>query len=477
MSEKFDVVVVGGGPGGYVAAIRAAQNGLKTACVDKWLTKGGGHAFGGTCLNVGCIPSKTMLESSELFHRTHEEFGSLGIKVKGLELDLGTMQKRRVQVVDQLTGGIAALFKANNVTGIAGTGSVTGGRKVSVKTQDGKNRTLEADNIIIATGSVPAELPFMKFDHKQIVDSADALEFESVPKRLGVIGAGVIGLEMGSVWRRLGAEVTILEALPDFLPAVDQQLSKDVMRQFKKQGLDIRLGTKVTGAKASKSGVKISYTTDKNEEQALDVDKVLVAVGRKPFTEGLLDKGLGVNVDKRGFIEVDDECRTGVDGIWAVGDVVRGPMLAHKASEEGIMVADLIAGKVAEVNYETVPWVIYTAPEIAWVGKSEQALKQAGIPYKVGTFPFSANGRAKALNSVAGQVKMLAHKDTDEILGVHIVGPMASELIAEAVLAMEYRASAEDIQRTIHAHPTLSEVMHEAALSVDGRAIHAINRR
>ncbi|HEX5314955.1 MAG TPA: dihydrolipoyl dehydrogenase [Gammaproteobacteria bacterium] len=474
--DNYDVIVIGGGPGGYVAAIRAAQNGLKAACIDNWQDRENKHAFGGTCLNAGCIPSKAMLEASELYERTGHEFGDFGIKVEKYALDLATMQKRRAAIVKQHTGGIAQLFQGNKVTGLAGTGKLGKGGKVSFEGFDGKKQTLEAKNVILAAGSVPVELKSLPFDHETIVDSWDALEFDRVPKRLGVIGAGVIGLEMGSIWRRLGSEVVILEALEEFLPMVDEQVAKEAQKQFKKQGLDIRLGTKVTGAKKSKSGVTLSYET-KDGKQTLEVDKVLVAVGRRPFAEGLLEKDAGVAVDERGFIKVDEECRTNVKGVWAIGDVVRGPMLAHKASEEGVMAADLIAGKVAEVNYEAVPSVIYTAPEVAWVGKSAQQLKKDGVPVKTGRFPFVANGRANALGMPAGMVKMIAHQQTDEILGVHIVGPYASELIAEAVLAMEYRASAEDIQRTMHAHPTLSEAMHEAALAVDKRAIHVVNRR
>lgn len=474
--ESFDVVVIGGGPGGYVAAIRAAQNGLKTACVDNFKNYDGSQSFGGTCLNVGCIPSKAMLESSELFERTGHEWENFGIRVDKLALDLATMQKRRAGIVKQHTGGIAQLFKGNKVTGIAGTGKLGKGGKVTVADFDGNKQTLTAKNVVLAAGSAPVELKAMPFDHERIVDSADSLEFAKVPKRLGVIGAGIIGLEMGSVWRRLGSKVTVLEAVDELLPMVDGQVSKEAQKQFKKQGLEIRLGAQVTEAKKLKNSVRLSYQT-KDGKEDLEVDKVLVAVGRRPVSEGLLEKGTGVSVDKRGFVEVDGECRTGVDGVWAIGDLVRGPMLAHKASEEGIMVADLMAGKVAEVNYETVPSVIYTAPEIAWVGKSEQELEAQGVPVKSGRFPFAANGRANALGTPAGLVKMIAHRESDEILGVHIIGPFASELIAEAVLAMEYRASSEDIQLTMHAHPTLTEVMHEAALAVDKRAIHIVNRK
>lgn len=477
MSKAFDVVVIGAGPGGYVAAIRAAQNGLKTACVDAWQNFDGSHSFGGTCLNAGCIPSKALLESSEMFHKAEHEFSSHGVKLSKVELDLDTMQKRKSGIVKQLTGGIGQLFKANGVEGIKGKGKLLKNGKVEVTPLDGKGdkQTLEAKHVILAAGSTPVELPFAKFDGKDIVDSWGALEFDSVPKRLGVIGAGVIGLELGSVWKRLGAEVTLLEAQDNFLFMADQQIAKDAQRQFKKQGLDVHLGAKVTEAKKGKNGIKLTYE-DKKGSQSIEVDKLIVAVGRRPLSDGLIEDGSGVKVDDRGFVKVDDDCRTDVKNVWAIGDLVRGPMLAHKASEEGVVVADLIAGKVAEMNYDVVPSIIYTAPEVAWVGKTEEELKKAGRKYKSGTFGFAANGRAKAMEAAAGMVKMLADAQTDEILGVHIVGPMASEMIAEAVVAMEFRASAEDLQLTIHAHPTLSESMHEAALAVDKKAIHAINK-
>ncbi|HET9680071.1 MAG TPA: dihydrolipoyl dehydrogenase [Gammaproteobacteria bacterium] len=477
MAKSFDVVVIGGGPAGYVAAIRAAQNGLKTACVDKWQNRDGSHAFGGTCLNAGCIPSKALLESSELYHRAGHEFSKHGIEVSKPKMDVAAMLKRKDTISKQLTGGIAQLFKANGVEGITGHGKLLKGNKVEVTGLDGKDKqTIEAKNVILASGSAPVELKSMPFDGKQIVDSWGALEFESVPKRLGVIGAGVIGLELGSVWQRLGAEVTILEAQDKFLFMADQQIAKTAEREFKKQGLAIQLGAKVSKATAGKEGVKVEYD-DAKGSQSITVDKLIVAVGRRPYTDDLLGDGVAVKLDKRGFIEVDEECKTGVSKVWAVGDCVRGPMLAHKASEEGVMVADHIAGKIAEVNYDVVPSIIYTAPEIAWVGKTEEELKEAGVKYKTGSFPFAANGRAKAMESTAGMVKMLAHEQTDEILGVHIAGPMASEMIAEAVTAMEFRAAAEDLQRTMHAHPTLSESMHEAALAVDKRAIHAMNKK
>jgi len=471
----YDVIVIGGGPGGYVAAIRAAQNGLKTACIDNWQNYDGSRSFGGTCLNAGCIPSKALLESSELYHRAETEFATHGIGVGKLSLDLDAMQKRKAGIVGQLTGGIQALFKANKVAGLQGHGKLLAGKKVEYTDPEGKSQVLEAKHVIIASGSQPIELKQVPFNGESVVDSWGALEFAAVPGRLGVIGGGVIGLELGSVWQRLGAEVTILEAMDDFLFMADRQLAKDAQRQFKKQGLDIRLGAKVNGAKVTKKHVTLSYT-DAKGEQELVVDKVVVAVGRRPNTENLLGEGTGVQLDDRGRIQVDQHCRTAVEGIWAVGDVVRGPMLAHKASEEGVMVADLIAGKVAEMNYEVIPSVIYTAPEIAWAGFTEEQVKESGKAYKVGTFSFAANGRAKAMEASAGLVKIIAAEEDDRLLGVHIVGPMAGELIGEAVVAMEFQGSAEDLQLTIHAHPSLSEAVHEAALAVDKRALHAINK-
>jgi dihydrolipoamide dehydrogenase len=471
----FDVVVIGGGPAGYPAAIRAAQNGLKVACVDGWQNRDGSYALGGTCLNAGCIPSKILLESSELWHRAHTEFAVHGIKATGLMLDLAAMQKRRSSIVKTMTGGIGSLLKAAGVTVFAGKGQLLPGRKVEVTGKEGATQQLSAKQVILASGSVPVELKSLPFDGQQIVDSWGALEFDAVPKRLCVIGAGVIGLELGSVWRRLGAEVVVLEALEAFLPMADAAVSAEAARHFKKQGLDIRLGARVTTAKVGQDGVAVSYTDGKGEQQLL-VDKLVVAVGRKPYTAGLLAEGTGVKLDERGFITVDDHCATGVEGVWAVGDVVRGPMLAHKGKEEGVSVADRIAGKYAHVNYNLVPSVIYTAPEIAWVGQTEAQAKAAGIDVKLGVFPFAASGRARAMEASAGFVKMVCNKATDEIVGVHIIGPMAGELIAEAVLAMEFRASAEDLQRTIHAHPTLSEALHEAALAADKRAIDSLNR-
>ena len=475
MSESFDVIVIGGGPGGYVSAIRAAQNGMNAACIDKWVNRDGSQAFGGTCLNAGCIPSKALLESSELYHRAQSEFDKHGIRLDSVAMDIATMQKRKTGIVTQLTGGIEMLFKANKVTGLKGAGRFLGDGQVEYTPHDGEKRMLSATHVVLASGSEPVELPMMPFDGDTIVDSWGALDFESVPERIGVIGAGVIGLELGSVWQRLGSSVTIIEAMDDFLFMVDRQLAKDALRQFKRQGLDIRLGAMVKAAKKSDSGVVLSYDDSKGTQE-LTVDKVIVAVGRRPYTEGLLGDGCGIETDEKGFISVDEECRTGVENVWAIGDVVRGPMLAHKSSEEGVMVADLMAGEVAEVNYNVIPSIIYTAPEIAWVGKTEEELKTAGTRYKVGSFSFAANGRAKAMEQASGMVKMIASEEDDSILGVHILGPLAGELIGEMVLGMEFSASAEDIQRTIHGHPTLSEAIHEAALSVDGRAIHAINK-
>jgi dihydrolipoamide dehydrogenase len=474
MSDVYDVIVIGAGPAGYPAAIRAGQNKLKVACVDEWQNTDGSYAFGGTCLNAGCIPSKALLESSELFQRAKDEFAVHGIKIGALTLDLAAMQKRRASVVKTMTNGINTLFKANGVVGIQGHGRLLPGNKVLVKGTAGE-KTLEAKHVILASGSAPIRLRSVPHDGKYIVDSWNALEFDAVPARLGVIGAGVIGLELGSVWRRLGSEVVVLEALEQFLPMVDQTIAKEAQRHFKKQGLDIKLGAKVSSATVSGNAVDVVYT-DSQGEHTVQVDKLVVAVGRRPFTEGLLADGTGVQLDERGFIKVDEHCRTNAPNVWAVGDVVRGPMLAHKGKEEGVMVADLIAGHYGEVNYKVIPSVIYTAPEIAWVGQTEEQVKASGRPYKTGTFPFAASGRARAMEAAAGMAKIVSAKDDDEVLGVHVIGPVAGELISEAVLAMEYSASTEDIQRTIHAHPTLSEAIHEAALAVDKKAIDGLNR-
>ncbi|HEY2404083.1 MAG TPA: dihydrolipoyl dehydrogenase [Steroidobacteraceae bacterium] len=475
MADSFDVVVIGGGPAGYPAAIRAAQNKLSVACIDEWKNLDGTLAFGGTCLNAGCIPSKALLESSELLHRAQHEFAAHGIKVADVSVDVAQMQKRKAGIVKTMTQGILALFKAAGVTPLQGHGKLLPGRKVEFTAADGTRRELTAKSVILASGSTPMELKSAPFDGKRIIDSWGALEIDAVPKKLGVIGGGVIGLELGSVWRRLGAEVVVLEALPDFLAVADQQLAKEALRHFKKQGLDVRLGAKVTGAKVSGDSVNVTYT-DAKGEQSLSVDKLVVSIGRRPFTKDLLADGTGVQLDERGFIKVDDDCRTTAEGIWAIGDAVRGPMLAHKGKEEGVSVADRIAGKYAHVNYKVIPSVIYTAPEIAWVGQTEEQVKASGCAYKVGVFPFLASGRARAMEQAQGFAKLIAAQDDDEILGVHVIGPMAGELIAEAVLAMEYSASSEDLQRTIHAHPTLSEAIHEAALAADKRAIDSINK-
>jgi dihydrolipoamide dehydrogenase len=474
-ADSFDVIVIGAGPAGYPAAIRAAQNKLSVACIDEWKNHDGTATFGGTCLNAGCIPSKALLESTELYHRAQEEFAVHGIKLSGIGLDLAQMQKRKGGVVRAMTQGIVALFKAAGVTGLQGHGRLLAGRKVEFTAHDGSRRTLTARHVVLASGSAPMELRSAPFKAPHIVDSWGALEFESVPKRLGVIGAGVIGLELGSVWRRLGSEVVILEALPDFLAFADQQLAREALRHFKKLGLDIRLGATVKGATVAGGAVEVTYS-DGKAEQRVSVDRLVVAIGRRPYTKDLFAPDTGVQLDERGFVRVDDHCRTGVENVWAVGDCVRGPMLAHKGKEEGAMVADLIAGRYGEMNYKVIPSVIYTAPEIAWVGLTEEQVKASGRAYKTGTFPFLADGRARALEQAQGFAKIVAARDDDEILGVHIVGPLAGELIAEAVLAMEYSASSEDLQRTIHAHPTLSEAVHEAALSVDKRSIDSINR-
>ena len=473
--SHFDLIVIGGGPGGYVAAIRAAQLGMSVACIDSFKSKEGEKlALGGTCLNVGCIPSKALLDSSRQFHNLTHMFADHGISASEPAIDVKKMIARKDRIVKQFNGGVAALFKANKITAMHGVGSLGADRKVTVKGHDGKTSELTATNVILATGSVSIELPFAKFDGDRIVDNIGVLDFEETPKRLGVIGAGVIGLEMGSVWRRLGSEVTILEALPDFLALADAEITKVAQREFKKQGLDIRLGCKVTEVKVKGKEVQLTYSDGKTD-QTLVVDRLLVSVGRRANTRDLLKDDSGVKLTERGMIEVDGHCHTGVDGVWAIGDCVRGPMLAHKASEEGIAVAERIAGLPGHVDFNTVPWVIYTEPEIAWVGQTEAELKEAGIPYRSGTFPFAAIGRAVAMNETAGMVKVLAHADTDRILGMHLCGANVSELVHEGVVAMEFKGSAEDLARICHAHPTLSEAVHEAALAVDKRAIHKAN--
>ncbi|KFL38102.1 dihydrolipoyl dehydrogenase [Arenimonas donghaensis] len=474
MSEQYDVVVIGAGPAGYHAAIRAAQLGLKTACIDAALGKDGKPALGGTCLRIGCVPSKALLDSSRQFHNLQHLFGEHGITAKDAKIDVKTMVARKDKIVKQFTGGIAQLFKANKISAYYGFGTLHAGKKVVVKQHDGKEVELVGKHVVLAPGSDSIELPFAKFDGKHIVDNVGALDFEQVPKRLGVIGAGVIGLELGSVWKRLGAEVTVLEALPDFLAAADADVAKAALREFKKQGLDIKLGAKVSKAEIKKNEVHLTYNDGKSD-QSLVVDKLLVAVGRKAATKGLLADDSGVKLNDRGQVEVDEHCKTSVDGVWAVGDCVRGPMLAHKGFEEGIAVAELIAGLPGHVNLDTIPWVIYTEPEIAWVGKTEKQLKDEGVPFKTGSFPFAAVARAVAMAEPAGFVKVIAHEETDRILGMHLVGVNVSELVHEGVLAMEFHGSAEDLARICHAHPTLSEAIHDAAMAVDKRAIHKAN--
>jgi dihydrolipoamide dehydrogenase len=468
VAQSFDVVVIGAGPGGYIAAIRAAQLGMTVACVDEWQGADGKPALGGTCTNVGCIPSKAMLQSSENFEQAGHGFAEHGVKVKGLELDLAQMLGRKDKVVKQNNDGITYLFKKNKVAFFHGRGSF-GASPNEIRV--GKE-TLAAKHVIVATGSVPRALPGADFDEELVLSNTGALSLPEVPRRLGVIGAGVIGLELGSVWRRLGAQVTILEALPAFLGAADEQIAREAAKVFAKQGLDIQLGVKISKVTPSKKSVTVQYTAYDNSPKSLECDRLVVSIGRAPNTEGLNAKGVGLKLDERGFVEVDGDCRTNLPNVWAIGDVVRGPMLAHKAEEEGAAVAERIAGKKPHVDFNTVPWVIYTAPEIAWVGRTEQQLKAEGIEYRAGTFPFSANGRARALGESAGLVKFLAHAQTDEILGVHVMGPFAGELIAEAVVAMEFRGSSEDIGMICHAHPTLSEAMKEAALAVDKRSLN-----
>jgi dihydrolipoamide dehydrogenase len=465
--KSFDVVVIGAGPGGYIAAIRAAQLGLNTACIDEWKGADGKPALGGTCTNVGCIPSKALLQSSENFEQVGHHFAEHGVKVKGLELDLAQMMKRKDKVVKSNNDGIVYLFKKNKIAFFHGTGSF-GKSPSQIMVGD---ETLEARHVIVATGSNPRALPGAEFDEKLILSSTGALTIGEVPGRLGVIGAGIIGLEMGSVWRRLGAEVTILEALPAFLGIADDTVAKEAGKVFAKQGLKIELGVKI-GTVEKKKTVKVQYTASDGSSKALECDRLIVSIGRIPNTQRLNAAGVGLKLDERGFIAVDDDCRTNLPNVWAIGDVVRGPMLAHKAEEEGVVVAERIAGQKPHLDFNTIPSVIYTSPEIAWVGKTEQQLKAEGLAYRAGVFPFSANARARALGDTAGLVKFLAAEKTDEILGVHIIGPFAGELIAEAVVAMEFRASAEDIGMICHAHPSLSEAMKDAALGVDKRSLN-----
>jgi dihydrolipoamide dehydrogenase len=474
MEKQFDVVVIGGGPGGYIAAIRAAQLGFNTACIDQWKNAKGGPAPGGTCTNVGCIPSKALLQSSEHYEHAGHACAEHGIEVKELGLNLGRMLGRKDTVVKQNNDGILYLFKKNKVSFFHGRGSFEKAEQggYAIKISGAAEETIVGKQIIVATGSNARALPGVEFDETRILSNAGALAIDAVPQRLGVIGAGVIGLEMGSVWRRLGAEVTMLEALPDFLGALDQQIAKEAHKLLTKQGLAIKLGVKIGAVTAGKKEVTVEYTDAKGEGQKAAFDKLIVSIGRVPNTDGLNADAVGLKLDERGFIAVDDECRANLPNVWAIGDVVRGPMLAHKAEEEGVAVAERIAGQHGHVNFNTIPWVIYTSPEIAWVGRNEQQLKAAGVAYKAGSFPFMANGRARALGDTSGMVKILADAKTDEILGVHMIGPMVSELIAEAVTAMEFRASSEDIARICHAHPSLSEATKEAALAVDKRTLN-----
>jgi len=476
MPDKFDVVVIGSGPAGYVAAIRAAQLGLNTACVEQWRNDGGKVQLGGTCLNVGCIPSKALLDSSYKFAEVRDSLSVHGISVAAPHMDVAAMVARKDKIIQQLTGGIAGLFKHNGVTTISGKARVLAGAKVEVTDHEGKTQVLDATNVIIAAGSVPVNIPPAPVDNQYIIDSSGALTLDAVPARLGVIGAGVIGLELGSVWRRLGSEVVLLEALDEFLPMMDVQVAKEAGKIFKKQGLDIRLGARVTKADVKDGQVVVTYTGGDGEHTEI-FDRLIVAVGRRPNSEGLFASDSGVTLDERGFIYVNDVCETEAPHVYAVGDVVRGPMLAHKGSEEGIMVVERIAGHQAQMNYDCIPSVIYTHPEIAAVGKTEQELKAEGVPFKSGVFPFAASGRALAADSPEGMVKMLAHAETDRILGCHIVGASAADLVQQVVIAMEFGSSAEDLALTVFGHPTLSEAVHEAALAVEGRAIHIANRK
>ena len=474
MSQQFDVVVIGAGPGGYIAAIRAAQLGFNVACIDEWKNAAGGPAPGGTCTNVGCIPSKALLQSSEHFDHANHHFADHGITATGVKMDIAKMIARKDTVVKQNNDGILFLLKKNKVTFFHGRGSFVAAKEgaYEIKVAGKSEETISGKHVVVATGSSARALPGAPFDEDNILSNDGALRIGAVPKKLGLIGSGVIGLEMGSVWRRLGAEVTVLEGLPTFLGAVDQQIAKEAHKSFIKQGLKIELGVKVGEIKSAKKGVSVAYTNAKGEAVSLDVDKLIISIGRVANTTGLAADAVGLQLDERGAIVVDADCKTNLPNVWAVGDVVRGPMLAHKAEEEGVAVAERIAGQHGHVNFNTIPWVIYTNPEIAWVGQTEEQLKAAGRAYKSGTFPFMANGRARALGDTTGMVKMLADAATDEILGVHIVGPMASELIAECVVAMEFRASSEDIARICHAHPSLSEATKEAALAVDKRTLN-----
>ncbi len=476
MAEVYDVIVIGGGPAGYVAAIRAAQLGLKTACVEKWINKQDKPALGGTCLNVGCIPSKALLESTELYETARHKFSDLGINVGDVSLDVPKMIGRKDKVVQELTGGIAMLFKQNGIDWLQGSGQLLADKQVKLTDHEGKATVYDARNVIIASGSVPIELSATPLHSNIVVDSAGALDWDAVPASVCVIGAGVIGLELGSVWRRMGSEVVLLEAQDDFLPMVDKAVAKEAQRTFAKQGLDIRLSTRVLSSTVKGKKVIVKYHDEKGDHEQ-KFDKLIVAVGRRAYTDEVCAPEANVEQDERGLFHVNDYCETNIPQVYAIGDVVRGPMLAHKGSEEGVMVAERIAGENASVNYDVMPNVIYTHPEVAWVGKTEEQLKSEGVDYQVGSFPFAASGRAKAKGDTTGLVKVIRDKSNDRMVGAHLIGPSASELLAQSVLAMEFDATIEDIAHTIHAHPTLSEAMHEAALSADGRAIHIGNRK
>ena len=478
MTDNYDVIVVGAGPAGYVAAIRCAQLGLRTACVDQWLDSEGKPVLGGTCLNVGCIPSKALLESSERYQQAQQSLEDHGIDVNGVTLNLATMQARKQRIVGELTQGIQQLFKANQIDWIQGRGQLLTDHRVNVEAASGDSRIYQAEHVILAPGSTPMQLDHVPLDNAIVVDSAGALAFDAVPGRLGIIGAGVIGLELGSVWRRLGAgSVTLLEAQDRFLPMADDQVAKEALKTYRHQGLDIHLGSRVTGSRINAGQVEITYQDGHDHEQVASYDRLIVAVGRRPNTDGLAADEATLLLDEWGYIHVNQHCRTNLPGVYAIGDAVRGPMLAHKGSEEGVMVAELIAGHRAQVNYEHIPSVIYTVPEVAWVGKTEQALKAADIDYRVGVFPFAASGRARATGETGGFVKLLACRQTDRILGAHLIGPHCSELVAELVVAMELGGSIEDLCMTVFAHPSLSESVHEAALDVDGRALHMVSRK
>lgn len=475
-ATEFDVVVIGGGTGGYPAAIRAGQLGMKVACINAWLNRDGKPAYGGTCLNAGCIPSKALLESSEMFHKAQHELASHGVKVSGVAMDIAAMQARKGKITASLTGGISGLFKANGVVGMEGFAKLLGNGQVEYTSHAGEKQVLKAKHIIVATGSEPVELKIAPFDHKLICDSWDALDFTEPPARLGIIGAGVIGVELGSVWARLGSKVTILEALPTFLPMVDQTIAKDAQRQFAKQGLDIRLGAKVQSAKVKGKEVVVEFESE-GAIKTETFDKLIVAVGRRPYTKGLNAEGIGLELDQRGFLKIDKHYKTNIPGIYGSGDVVGGLMLAHKAIEEGIALVEQLHGEKTEVNYDAVPSVIYTTPEVAWVGLTEEQAKAAGHEVKIGTSPFAANGRAKALEAAVGSIKVVSDAKNDRILGVHMVGPYVSELLQSVVVALEFGATTADLQLTMHGHPTLAEALHEAYLAVDGRAIHALNKK